>query len=124
MSSIPPEIWAPISSVIAIIVAKLVDVYLSSRKEKAEKVVAHNQGNASMVESAGDLIQANTAFTNGLLKRIDDLEARETEREREIDSLEDRIRGLEETNKEYRQAILSLSEQVVALGGEPVYSLE
>lgn len=124
MSSMPPEIWAPISSVVAIIVAKLVDVYLSSRKEKVEKVVARNQGDASMVEAAGDLVQSNTAFTQGLLKRLSDLEDRQAEREEEIDKLEDRIRDLEETNKEYRYAILSLGEQVVALGGKPVYSLD
>ena len=127
-----------IGSGLGIAIATIIPLLFQLRKEKEEKAKIKADTSNVSADAASKIVTAAGNLQDAYVELLNDMKARTIEYKEEIDSLSDRIRELEISNKELKRKIEEsttiinelikgvhlLTEQIENLGQQPSWNRE
>ena len=127
-----------IGSGLGIAIATIIPLLFQLRKEKEEKAKIKADTSNVSADAASKIVTAAGNLQDAYVELLNDMKARTIEYKEEIDSLSDRIRELEISNKELKRKIEEsttiinelikgvhlLTEQIENLGHQPSWNRE
>lgn len=118
--------WTEIVAVIVAAIASIPAVlhFIRTRfKDKAEGIAIVRDGEKSEADATGMIVTAATALLDPYVKRVEELELRDSEREREINIVNIRLARIERNNYLLCDGVRRLIHQIRSLGAEPVFDI-